>query len=70
MYTAIVGLVMLAAFLEWFLWIAAFMYCLVKVFIKAEHWTVRILAIVIGIVFLLLRYAVICIPTTGDYSSD
>ena len=57
MYTAIVGLVMLAAFLEWFLWIAAFMYCLVKGFIKAEHWTVRILAIVIGIVFLLLRYA-------------
>ncbi len=79
MYTAIVGLVMLAAFLEWFLWIAAFMYCLVKVFIKAEHWTVRILAIVIGIVFLLLRYAFALTPpchelhmhpTTGDCSSD
>ncbi|KAH8889790.1 class VII chitin synthase [Thozetella sp. PMI_491] len=55
-YTAIVGLVMLAAFLEWFLWIAAFMYCLVKVFLKAEHWTVRILAVVIGFLFLLLRF--------------
>ncbi|KAH8912542.1 class VII chitin synthase [Coniochaeta sp. PMI_546] len=54
-YTAIVGLVMLAAVLEWFLWIAAFMYCLVKVFQKAEHWTVRILSVIVGIAFLLLR---------------
>ncbi|KAK4465275.1 family 2 putative glycosyltransferase [Cladorrhinum samala] len=55
-YTAIVGVVMLAAFLEWFLWIAAFMYCLWKVFIKAEHWTIRLLAVFIGIAFLLLRF--------------
>lgn len=55
-YTAIVGLLMIAAFLEWFLWIAAFLYCLWKVFIKAEHWTVRVLAILVGIVFTLLRY--------------
>lgn len=54
-YTAIVGVVMLAAVLEWFLWIAAFMYCLVKVFQKAEHWTVRILSVVVGVAFLLLR---------------
>ncbi|KAK3324230.1 chitin synthase-domain-containing protein [Cercophora scortea] len=54
-YTVIVGLVMLAALLEWFLWIAAFMYCLMKVFKKAEHWTVRVLAVIVGIVFLLLR---------------
>ncbi|KAK3936372.1 chitin synthase D [Diplogelasinospora grovesii] len=54
-YTAIVGLVMLAATLEWFLWIAAFMYCLWKVFKKAEHWTVRVLAVVVGIAFMLLR---------------
>jgi hypothetical protein len=54
-YTAIVGFVMLAAILEWFLWLAAFMYCLVKVFQKAEHWTVRILAILVGFVFCLLR---------------
>jgi hypothetical protein len=55
-YTAIVGFLMLAAILEWFLWIAAFMYCLVKVFQKAEHWTVRILAIIVGTAFCLLRY--------------
>ncbi|KAK4236639.1 family 2 putative glycosyltransferase [Achaetomium macrosporum] len=54
-YTAIVGVVMLAAFLEWFLWIAAFLYCLWKVFVKAEHWTVRLLAALVGIAFTLLR---------------
>ena len=48
---------MLAAFLEWFLWLAAFLYCLVKVFQKAEHWTVRLLAVVVSIIFTLLRYA-------------
>ncbi|KAK1755784.1 chitin synthase D [Echria macrotheca] len=54
-YTSIIGLVMVAAFLEWFLWIAAFMYCLWKVFIKAEHWTVRVLAFIVGFLFLILR---------------
>lgn len=49
---------MLAAFLEWFLWLAAFMYCLFKVFQKAEHWSVRVLAILVAIVFFLLRYGV------------
>jgi chitin synthase len=52
---AIIGLVMLAAFLEWFLWVAAFMYCLVKVFQKAETWSVRILAVVIMIIFFAFR---------------
>lgn len=56
MYTAIVGVVMLAAFLEWFLWIAAFLYCLVKVFQKAEHWTIRVLAVIIAVLFTLFRY--------------
>lgn len=46
---------MVAAFLEWFLWIAAFMYCLWKVFMKAEHWTIRVLAVVVGTLFFLLR---------------
>ncbi|KAK4126351.1 glycosyltransferase family 2 protein [Parathielavia appendiculata] len=55
-YTAIVGLVMLAALLEWFLWIAAFLYCLWKVFVKAEHWTVRVLAVLVGVAFTLLRF--------------
>ncbi|KAI1381808.1 glycosyltransferase family 2 protein [Hypoxylon crocopeplum] len=55
-YTAIVGVVMLAALLEWFLWLAAFLYCLVKVFQKAEHWTIRVLAIIIAILFTGLRF--------------
>ncbi|ROW05670.1 hypothetical protein VMCG_05277 [Cytospora schulzeri] len=54
-YTAIVGVVMLAAILEWFLWIGAFMYCLWKVFRKSEHWTVNVLAVIIAVAFLLLR---------------
>ncbi|KAI0132456.1 chitin synthase-domain-containing protein [Xylariales sp. AK1849] len=57
-YTAIVGLCMLAALLEWFLWIAAFLYCLVKVFQKAEHWTVKLIAVVVGILFTLLSVIV------------
>ncbi len=47
----------MAAFLEWFLWLGAFMYCLVKVYQKAEHWSVKVLAVVVAIVFALLRYA-------------
>lgn len=51
------GSVMMAAFLEWFLWLAAFLYCLVKVFQKAEHWSIRLLAIIMMVGFTLLRYA-------------
>ena len=47
---------MLLALLEWFLWLAAFMYCLIKVYQKAEHWSVKVLALVVGIFFTLLRY--------------
>lgn len=47
---------MLAAFLEWFLWIAAFLYCLWKVFVKAEHWTIRVLSVVVAFFFTALRY--------------
>ncbi|KAH6629637.1 chitin synthase-domain-containing protein [Boeremia exigua] len=54
-YVAIVGSVMLAALLEWFLWVAAFLYCIVKVFQKAETISVRLLAIFFGIMFFLLR---------------
>ncbi|WQF80085.1 Putative chitin synthase, nucleotide-diphospho-sugar transferase [Colletotrichum destructivum] len=54
-YTSIVGLVMLAAILEWFLWIAAFLYCLWKVFIKAEHWSIRVLAVIVGVLFTCFR---------------
>ncbi|KAG0649198.1 Chitin-UDP acetyl-glucosaminyl transferase D [Hyphodiscus hymeniophilus] len=54
-YTAIVGSVMVAAFLEWFLWLGAFLYCLIKVYQKAEHWSVKVVAVVIAILFTLLR---------------
>jgi chitin synthase len=47
---------MLAALLEWFLWVAAFTYCLVKVFQKAETMSVRLLSIFFGILFFCLRY--------------
>lgn len=56
-YVSIMGAVMLAAFLEWFLWLAAFLYCLIKVFQKAEHWSIRLLATIMMIGFTLLRYA-------------
>ncbi|KAL1305311.1 hypothetical protein AAFC00_002213 [Neodothiora populina] len=46
---------MLAALLEWFLWIAAFLYCLAKVYQKAEDWSIRMLAIVIAVFFTSLR---------------
>jgi chitin synthase len=47
---------MLAALLEWFLWLAAFMYCLVKVFQKAENVSTRVLSVLMMILFFLLRY--------------
>lgn len=54
-YVAIMGPILSAAFLEWFLWLAAFLYCLVKVFLKAEHWSIRLLAVVMMFGFTLLR---------------
>ncbi|KAJ9131157.1 Chitin synthase D [Pleurostoma richardsiae] len=70
-YTVIVGVVMIAAFLEWFLWLAAFIYCLWKVFRKAEHWTVSVLAVVVGLAFVLLRCVflpimVVTLPLPGQ----
>jgi hypothetical protein len=55
-YISIMGPVILAAFLEWFLFIAAFNYCLVKVFQKAEHWSIRILSIAVIVAFTALRF--------------
>ncbi|KAI5866675.1 glycosyltransferase family 2 protein [Durotheca rogersii] len=70
-YTAIVGVMMLAALLEWFLWLAAFLYCLVKVFQKAEHWTIRVLAVVIAILFTGFRFIflpimIVTLPLPGQ----
>lgn len=47
---------MLAALLEWLLWLAAFMYCLIKVFQKAETASIKVLAVVMMILFTLLRW--------------
>jgi chitin synthase len=63
-YVSIVGTVMLAAFLEWFLWLAAFLYCLVKVFQKAETISIRILSVIMMILFTGFRYVEI-LPSKG-----
>jgi hypothetical protein len=55
-YVSIVGTVMLAALLEWFLWLAAFLYCLVKCFQKAETVSVKILSLIMMVLFTALRY--------------
>ena len=47
---------MIAAFLEWFLWLAAFLYCLVKVYAKAENWTIKVLAVLAMFLFSAFRY--------------
>ncbi|KAF4547082.1 Chitin synthase D-like protein [Elsinoe fawcettii] len=54
-YVAIVGTVMLAAFLEWILWLMAFLYCLIKVFQKAENVSIRVLSGIMMVLFTLLR---------------
>jgi chitin synthase len=46
---------MLAALMEWFLWVAAFTYCLIKVYQKADTWTIRVLAVIILVLFFALR---------------
>ncbi|CAI6095482.1 unnamed protein product [Clonostachys chloroleuca] len=54
-FTSIIGVVMVMACLEWFLWLAAFLYCLIKVFQKSEHWSINVLCILLGTLFTLLR---------------
>lgn len=63
-YTAIVGFVMLMACLEWLLWFAAFVYCFIKAYIKAEHWSIRVLCLFVGSAFALLRY--VSLAMAGD----
>jgi chitin synthase len=53
---SVIGPVMVAAFLEWFLWLAAFCYCLWKVYCKAENWRTRILAIAMSLFFVAFRF--------------
>ncbi|EEP78774.1 chitin synthase D [Uncinocarpus reesii 1704] len=54
-YIGVIGPVMCAAVLEWFLWIAAFIYCLYKVYVKADHWSVKLMAVVMAVAFTALR---------------
>ncbi|KAM3548774.1 hypothetical protein MY1884_009035 [Beauveria asiatica] len=57
-YTSVVGTVMLMALLEWVMWLAASLYCLFKVFRKAEERSVKVLSFIVGILFTLLRQVV------------
>lgn len=47
---------MLAAFLEWFLWLAAFCYCLCKAYRKADRWHSKVLAVLMMAFFVSFRY--------------
>ena len=52
---ALLGPILFAALLEWFLWLAAFCYCLGKVFRKSDNWTTSVLAIVMVVLFVAFR---------------
>ncbi|KAJ5082614.1 hypothetical protein N7532_011657 [Penicillium argentinense] len=54
-YLSIVGPLMLAAAFEWVLWLGAFIYCLIKVYHKADHWSIKALAVVMLFLFSILR---------------
>lgn len=54
-YVSIVGSIMLAALLEWILWLLAFLFCLGKVLQKAEDWSVRVLAVGNMVFFVMMR---------------
>ncbi|KAJ6109488.1 hypothetical protein N7486_001723 [Penicillium sp. IBT 16267x] len=56
-YLTIIGPFMLAAAFEWVLWLAAFIYCLIKVYQKADHWSIKILAVLMIFLFSVLRLA-------------
>ncbi|CAG8908255.1 unnamed protein product [Penicillium egyptiacum] len=56
-YLSIVGPLMLAALFEWILWLSAFIYCLIKVWMKADHWSIRVLALVMIFLFTAIRLA-------------
>ena len=52
---SIVGSIMLAALLEWILWLCAFLLCLAKVVQKADNFSVRVLAVANMIFFVAMR---------------
>ena len=55
-YMSIAMPLLLAAFLEWFLFLAAFLYCFVKAYQKADRWSIKALAVVLIIIFSMIRY--------------
>ena len=54
-FIAILTPVVLAAFLEWVLWLGAFLFCFLKVYQKADNWGIRFLAIVMMVFFIVMR---------------
>ncbi|KAL5361790.1 chitin synthase-domain-containing protein [Aspergillus floccosus] len=54
-FVSIIGPLMLAAFVEWILFLIAFLYCLAKVYQKAEHWSIKVLAFIMMILFASFR---------------
>ncbi|KAK6438970.1 hypothetical protein LTR95_004834 [Oleoguttula sp. CCFEE 5521] len=73
-FVSIVGSVMLAALVEWLLWLLAFMYCLMKVYQKAEgkgKWAIRTLALANMTFFMVMRLIflpimVVTLPMPGE----
>jgi chitin synthase len=61
--------VVIAAFLESFLWVAAFCYCLGKAYKKADHWSQKILAAVMTVAFILLRHVLPSAKKPAAHSS-
>ncbi|KAF9882833.1 hypothetical protein FE257_005106 [Aspergillus nanangensis] len=54
-FVSMMGPLMLAAFVEWFLFLAAFFYCLAKVYQKADHWSIKVLAVAMMVLFVSFR---------------
>ncbi|KJZ74881.1 hypothetical protein HIM_05790 [Hirsutella minnesotensis 3608] len=54
-YMSLAGVIIAMALVEWVLWLAAFLYCLIRAFLQANKWSVRLLSAVVGILFILLR---------------
>lgn len=54
-FVATISPFMIAAFIEWVLFLAAFIYCLVRVYQKADHWSIKTLAVSMIVVFSALR---------------
>lgn len=54
-YVSIVGTIMVAALLEWVLWLLAFLFCLMKVTQKADKWSTRVLAVANMVFFIAMR---------------